>query len=89
MSDNGQPRFPFHIRTVLVVASLILCALVLVAGVAFLVLAGMAWLFWGWDGERAIPPALLALAAAVGTGWLSAKLIRKIDRLSKTKDHKS
>lgn len=89
MADIGEQQFPLHVRLILVVASLALCALVIVVGVAFIFLAGMAWFFWGWDGERVIPSALLALAIAVGAGWLSAKLIRKVDRLSKPKDHES
>ncbi len=83
--DNRQRPFPLRTRIVLFTAVLTLWAVVLVTGLAFLFLTGVVVLFWSWEGVRILPYALLALAGAVGAGWLSARLIRKVDRLASTK----
>ncbi|MGP0017491.1 MAG: hypothetical protein ACLPHP_02885 [Candidatus Sulfotelmatobacter sp.] len=86
--DNGQRPLPLHIRLVVFVAVLTLWAVTLVTGAAFLFLIGMAVFFWAWEGWQFLPYALLALGVSIGAAWLSALLIRKIDRRSRATDRK-
>jgi len=87
MPAKSQGSFPLPLRIALLIPLLILWALALVAAVAFLFLTAVGVFFWSWEGKRILPYALLALAVTAGAVWLSAMLIRKIDRLSKAEDH--
>jgi uncharacterized membrane protein len=86
--DNGQRPLPLHIRLVVLAAVLALWAVIIVAGVAFLFLTGMAVFFWGWEGWQFLPFALLALGVSMGAAWLSALLIRKMDRRPRATERK-
>jgi len=82
--QDTRPRFPVHLRIAAFALLLILSAIVILAAGVSLFLTVVAWFFWGWEGWKVLPAAFLALGVAVGAALLSAALIRKVDRLSKT-----